>query len=258
LDFGATTNGYSNNDEAIGQLVLTSEAQDSDLYFTGPPGSTTSNAIYVDRLVLENYASLADQEGSEGIPTLQFNSNPNAGNLTIYYADAVSSSTVNGGPLLDVSSILNGLNNGHLVWVPQYIGYFSGTNVMYPDGSVVRLNTGVFTGGGNGQMSSNGSGVPNANQQAPVFVASQIDFQEFHIANSNELTWHSPPGATNFLLYCTTNWANWNVAAVVTNSPIVPPPAGWPVTNVIYEPTNGHTASYRIKINQDNSILYGQ
>jgi hypothetical protein len=251
-DYGASPLGYTNNNMAIGQLVLTALSPASALYFSGPPTSTTSNAIYVDRLILENYASLADREGSAGIPTLLFNNN-----LTIYYADAVSSQTVNGGPLQDVSSILNGLNGGHLVWVPQYIGYFSGTNVAYPDGSVVDLNIGVFTGGDNTRLSSNGTGIPNSSQSAPVFVGSQIDFQEFRAGNSNELTWHSPPGSTNFVMYCTTNWANWNIAAIVTNSPVVPPPAGWPVTNVVYQPTNANSASFKIKIDQDNSILYG-
>lgn len=263
LDYGANTLGYNTNNMAIGQLILISQAADSDFYFTGPPGSTANNAIYVDRLVLENFAGLAypNWQGVGGPPTLIFNSNTNAGQLTIYYADALSSETTSGGPLQDVSSILNGLNNGHLVWVPSYMGYFSSTNVPYPDGSIIRLNSGVASGGGNARMDSNGDGTPNSGESDPLFVANQIDFQEIRVGNSNKLTWHSPPGATNFVMYCTTNWANWTVATVVTNSPAVPPPAGWPITNVIYEPLTarmGTNCWYRVKIDQNNSILYGQ
>lgn len=255
LDYGGTTTlGYNTNNEAIGQLILTSLSPKSFLYFSGPAGSTNNNAIYVDRLVLQNYASLADREGSGGIPTLVFNSNVGAGNLTIYYADAVSSSTVYGGSLVDVSYILNGLNGGHLVWVPEYTGYFSATNVIYPDGSTNRLNIGLVT---SPFLDSNGSGTPNVSDPDPIFVRSQVNFQDLgNVNGSNELIWNSPPGATNYLLNCTSNFSNWNIVPVLTNSAVVPPPGGWPITNVLYVPTN--SSSYRIKIIQDNAILFGQ
>jgi hypothetical protein len=257
MDYGANTTGYNTNNMAVGQLILTAASLNSPFYFSGPPGSTTSNAIYVDRLVLQNYASLAAREGSAGIPTLLFNNNNNGGSLTIYYADALSSEFVDGGPLLDVSSILNGLNNGHLVWVPEYVGFFSGTNIENPDGTITRQNIGVVTGGGNARMDSNGNGIPNSGDPNPVFLANQIDFQEIHVGNSNRLTWHSPPGSTNFVLN-TTNFVNWNVAATVINPATVPPPAGWPITNVVYQPFSTNSSWYRVRINQNNSILYGQ
>lgn len=258
LDYGASTLGYNTNNVAIGQLILTSDANGSDFYFSGPPGSTTSNAIYVDRLVLENYAGLAypNWQGLGGVPTLNFNNNPNAGKLTIYYADAVSSSTLTGGPLQDVSYILNGLNGGHLVWVPQYTGYFSSTNMVYPNGTTNLLNIGLAT---SPFLDSNGNGTPNASDPDPVFARSQLNFQNLGVVNgSNELVWDSPPGATNYLLYCTTNFANWSIMPVLTNSSTVPPPGGWPITNLLYVQTNANSGSYRIKVIQDNSILYGQ
>ncbi|HEV2320567.1 MAG TPA: hypothetical protein VGV18_12500 [Verrucomicrobiae bacterium] len=255
-DLGASNAGFSNN-EAIGQLVLDVTTPSGAFYFSGPPGSAINNAIYVDRLVLENYASLADKEGSAGIPTLIFNTNNNAGNLTIYYADAISTATVNGGPFSDVSYLLNGLNGGHLVWVPTYTGYFSGTNVMYPSGAVVQLNAGLVSGGGNARLDSNGDGTPNGSDATPVFVGSQIDFQEVSVGSSNKLTWHSPPGSTNYII-CSTNLLGWNVAAAVTNAPTVPPPSGWPITNVVYEPLTASNCWYRVKIIQNNSILYGE
>jgi hypothetical protein len=45
---------------------------------------------------------------------------------------------------------------------------------------------------------------------------------------------------------------------VLTNSAVVPPPGGWPITNILYEATNANSANYRLKIIQDNAILYGQ
>ena len=45
---------------------------------------------------------------------------------------------------------------------------------------------------------------------------------------------------------------------ILTNSAIVPPPAGWPITNVFYVRTNANSANYRVKVDQDNAILYGQ
>ena len=250
-DYGVSTLGYTTNNVAIGQLILNSLSPVSGFYFTGPSGSATTNAIYVDRLVLSNYMSLAWSEGTTLITNLGINNN-----FTIYYADAVSSSTVNGGPLEDVSYIINGFNNGHLQWVPQYVGYFSSTNMGY-SGSVNRLNIGLVS---DPYLDSNGSGIPNTESSDPVFVGSQIAFKQVRVSNSLEkLTWNSVPGATNYVLYATTNWANWNV---YTNFVSPSSSATWPITNIIDVPIplnrNSSNCWLRVRIDQDNSVLYGQ
>jgi hypothetical protein len=250
LDYGENPAGYTNN-VAVGQLVLTSLSPNSGFFFSGPPGSTVNNAIYVDRLVLSNYTSLAFSEGTTVLTNVL-----TATNFTIYYADAVSSSTVNGGALEDVSTIINGFNSGHLQWVPQYVGYFSSTNVPYVNGTINRLNVGLVN---DPYLDSNGSGIPNDESSDPVFVSSQIDFQQVLVSNSLErLTWISVPGATNYVQY-TTNWFNWNVYTDF-DSPLSS--ANWPITNMIYAPIPLNRAAsncwFRVRIDQDNSVLYGQ
>jgi hypothetical protein len=127
--------------------------------------------------------------------------------------------------------------------------------MVYPNGTTNLLNIGLAS---SPFLDSNGDGKPNASDPAPILVSSQVVIKNLGVVNgSNELAWTSIPGATNFLL-STTNLVKWTVAPVLTNSTVSPPPAGWPITNVIFVPTNGFSGSYRVKIMQNNSILYGQ
>lgn len=256
LDEGVSVNGYTNN-AAIGQLILNVTTPNSAFNFSGPPGSTTSNAIYVDRLVLENYASYANAPGTANIPTLLFNTN-----LVIYYADALATETANGGPLEDVSYELNGFNANHLRWVPEYTGYFSTTSIVYPDGSVHNVNIGLAS---SPYLDSNGDGIPNAEDPYPIFVWSQINFYDSLTTNGMlELVWNSVPGATNYILATTTSGSAWNSTnwMILTNltftcPPYIPPTNGWPITNTLLI-TPAADTFYRVRIDQDTSVLYGQ
>lgn len=235
LDYGVTTNGYNTNNMAIGQLILSSLAANSTLCFSGPPGSTNNNAIYVDRLVLEDYAGLAypNWQGVGGPPTMVFNTNASAGTLTIYYADALSSETVNGGPLQDVSYILNGLNGGHFVWVPQYAGYFSSTTN--------KLNVGLVE-----------------NSQ-PAVVASRINFKLAAVnlpQKSLKMTWESFPGATNSVYYSTNlAAANWVTLTNFVSPTNLPPVGVWPINDVLLEPYNLSVPDvyYRVTVTPNSS-----
>jgi hypothetical protein len=234
LDYGGSTLGYNTNNMAIGQFVLNSQSANSDFYFSGPPDSTNNNAMYVDQLVLEDYASLADKQGNAGIPTLQFNTNANAGNLTIYYADAIATETVNGGPFQDVSYILNGLNGGHLVWVPQYKGFFSSnTN---------GLNIGLVQ-----------------NSQSAV-VASRVNFKLAAInapQKSVRLTWESFPGATNAVYYSTNLLqADWLLLTNFVSPTNLPPVGVWPISDVVLEPYNSSVQKsyYRVIVTPGSSL----
>ncbi|MGH7942757.1 MAG: hypothetical protein ACREFR_16990 [Limisphaerales bacterium] len=234
LDYGTNTIGYNTNNVAIGQLILNSQAPESSFYFSGPPDSTTNNAIYVDQLVLENFASLADREGSAGIPTLQFNNNPGAGNLTIYYADAVSSATVNGGPLEEVSYLLDGLNGGHLVWIPQYVGIYSSTTN--------HLNIGLVE-----------------NSQ-PGAIASRVDFKLAAInvpQKSVRLTWESFPGATNAVYYSTNLVrSDWLLLTNFVSPTNLPPMGVWPISDAVLEPYNlsAPDSYYRVIVTPNSSF----
>ncbi len=118
LDDGVSNSGYTNN-VAVGHLILDAQGKNSMFKFYG---TGASNAIYVDRLELRDYASwtnLAGRDIHNNLLALSFNTN-----LVIYYADAISQGAG------DVSEELDQKNNGHLRWVPSYAGYFSSTNIV--------------------------------------------------------------------------------------------------------------------------------
>ncbi len=256
LDYGANTLGYNTNNVAIGQLSLDSLSASSVFYFAGPTGPGTNYAIYVDHLILNDYASYTNGEGSGSIPTLFFNNN-----ITIYYADATASGQ-------DVSYLLNHANQGHLRWVPEYTGHFSSVSVVYANGTTNILNAGLVD---SPFLDSNGNGIPNAADPEPIFVPSQINFK-FALTNVSGtpmalLTWDSIPAATNYILYVTnlqeymTNMQpqSWMIVTNFVSPATVPPPAGWPITNVLVEPldlTSPH-GYYRAAVSPNTTDLYG-
>ena len=67
-DFGASNAGYTNN-VAIGHLILDAlgPAANAQFYFTGPGAS---NAIYVDRLELRDYASYTNHDSHGNLAAL--------------------------------------------------------------------------------------------------------------------------------------------------------------------------------------------
>ena len=96
-------------------------------------GVGTSNALYVDKLVLLDYASYTNHDANGNLPGLVINSNVNGG-LVIYYADAVMADGTS------VAVKLNHKNNDRLRWVPNYTGHFSSTNLAFPDGTTYSFN----------------------------------------------------------------------------------------------------------------------
>jgi hypothetical protein len=207
----------------------------------------------VDRLILENYASYANGEGTHQIPTLLFNTN-----LVIYYADAVASSSTNGGPLMEVSFQLNNSNGGHLLWVPEYTGIFSGTNLTYPNGASYRFNTGLVES----PIDSDGSGAANADNPEPFFVASELNFASAYTKSGAKpgikLTWNSIPSSTNTVFY-TTNLISWSVVTNFVSPPTVPPVGGWPITNVLNEPIYPSSHGYYwVRVSPNSADVNGQ
>jgi hypothetical protein len=249
IDYGVSTTGYTTNNVAIGQLILDSLAPNSVFYFAGTGGSGVSNAIYVDHLVLDDYASYTNGLGTRQIPTLEFDSN-----LTIYYAAATASGE-------DVSYQLNGSNAGHLQWVPQYAGYFSSISLVYPNGTTNTLNIGLAQ---SPFLDSNGDGIANVNDPAPIFVSSQVNFK-FSLTNvppeMGLLTWDSIPSATNCILYTTNMMSpSWTVVTNFVSPSAVPPVGGWPITNVLIEPLRMTTPHgyYRVRVSPNSADVYGQ
>ncbi len=129
-DLGPTNAGFFNN-TGVGRLILDG-AQQSKFKFTAP--SPFGNyALYVDYLELRNAATNTDKLGNYS--ALQFDPN-----IKVYFAQAVN----NG---FSIAEKLAGLfatnppNGGHLIWLSNYnYGYFSSTNIVYPDGTTNRVN----------------------------------------------------------------------------------------------------------------------
>jgi hypothetical protein len=221
-NYGLSTRGYTNN-LALGQLIL--DAKGSSLggcmfYFNGVG---TNNALYVDDLQLLDFATQGNATNSYNFPWLKINTN-----MVIYYAQALK----NG---LSVAEAIDnqsrqGANGGRLRWVYSYAGYFSSTNVVYPDGTTNTFNTALAQ---STTIDSDGDGIVNALDPTPFFVPSEINLT---VTTTNlpplsaRLEWTTIPNATNFIYYTTnllgnnwlafTNFKNWyygnNVA--VTNA----------------------------------------
>ena len=248
-NYGATPLGYTTNNVAIGQLILNAAGRGSSFYFSGTSTSAgVTNAIYVDRLILEDFAALTNNFGLNKIAAININTN-----MVIYYADALSSGQ-------DVSYLINGFNTNRLVWVPSYTGFFSSTNLVYPDGTTNAVNNGLIQ---DPNLDSNGNGIPNYEDPDPFFATSEVNFK-FAITNISgaigRLTWDSIPSATNTVYY-TTNMmpSTWTVVTNFVSPSAVPPVGGWPITNIVYEPLHGSPHGYyRVGVSPNNADVYGQ
>src|SRR5205823_7743953 len=96
-------------------------------------------------------------------------------------------------------------------WVSGYNGgFFSSTNLVYPDGTIHRLNTALVT---SCDIDSDGDGIVNCMDPTPIFTASSLALS-VSLTNSPQhsaaLAWNSVPYSTNYVYYKnsmgTTNW----------------------------------------------------
>jgi hypothetical protein len=259
-DYGVSAAGYTNN-MAIGRLILDSltNAPYSQLNFRG---TGVSNAIYVDELVLLDYASYTNIDLNGDLPALGISSN-----LVIYYGQALSSGGP-GGSLFSAAEYLNNHNNGHLRWVATYAGYYSGTNIVYPDGTTNGpFNTALAQ---SPDIDSDGDGIVNGSDPTPFFVSTNFNLT-VTVTNlpplSVRVQWTTIPLATNYIYYATnmfsTNWLPFtnfgyyyygaNVAVpntAGTNSFISPQPRPSPATNVwVYDVVTNVSHYYRVMVN---------
>ena len=249
-NYGVSTAGYTNN-VAIGRLFLDGLGTNSSFKFTG---TGTSNAMYVDYLELRDQATNRDASGSN------FTALAISPNMVIYYAQAV----IDG---VSVAEKMNQKNSGHLRWVPQYAGYFSSTNIVYPNGTT----NGPFNAAlaQSLDIDSNGNGTPNGSDPMPFFVSSQVNFTPT-LTNrppwSVRLEWTTIPLATNYIYYRTNllspNWLpltsfnNYYYSANVavtnsahTNSFVSPQPYPSCATNVwVFDVVTNVPHYYRVMV----------
>jgi len=191
-DYGAVNAGFHNN-AAIGQLILDAQgtAPHTGYFFSGTATNGATNAIYVDCLQIHDYAGYTHRSGTT-LPTLTFNTN-----LVIYYAQALT----DGG--ISVAEQINHFNGNHLRWVPTYAGTFSGTNLVYPNGTTNFVNAALAE---SPDIDSNGNGSPNDEDPARIFVPSELNFT-ITLTNlppkSVKLSWVTVANGTNYVYYRT-------------------------------------------------------
>jgi len=238
LDHGAsTTAGYTNN-EAIGVLMLDAQGASGTFKFNGIPG--TNNALYVDELVLLDSAT-----NFNGSQVSNIIISPN---MVIYYAQAM----VNG---VSVAEKLNHLNGNRLLWVTNYAGHFSSTNVVFPDSTTYPYNVALAE---SQNIDSDGDGIPNGSDPTPFgntghpsssFVSTPI---KLTITMTNKpvlasvLSWQTITNATNYVVFYRTNFTMTNWLPLVTNTAS---PTSPPVTMMISDPVAGPMRSYRVRGN---------
>ena len=224
---------------AIGRLIVDALGADSSFQFTG---AGVSNAMYVDYMELNDYATNTDANGN----FLAFNI---SANMVIYYADAEE----NG---VSVAAKMNHKNSNRLRWVPAYMGYFTSTNYVYPDGTTNTFNTALAH---SPTLDSDGDGIPNSSDPTPIFVPSQWDVS-ITTTNIPPLTafisWHSIPNATNTVQY-STNMVTWFLLTNFVSPTLTPPAGGWPITNRISDPIIGPMRMYHVMVYPTTTNVYG-
>jgi hypothetical protein len=227
-DLGPVAAGYSNN-AALGRLILDG-GLNSSFVFTAPTGT---NALYVDYLEFKNY--MTNFDGSGNLVNLQVDPG-----MKIYYAQLI----VNG---VSFAEKLNHKNGGGLNWVAAYAGAFSSTNMVYPDGTTNRLNLALVQ---SCDLDSNGNGVPNCQDPAPVFVPSEMNLTAVFTntslttvsSNAVVLSWNSIPFATNSVFFePSVTGANWQL---LTN--FVSGPAGG--RQRVLDPVDAGGRFYRVRV----------
>jgi hypothetical protein len=183
-DLGATPAGFSNN-AAIGHLILDGLTNNTFEFspITGP------NALYVDEIDFRDYIA-TNVDNAKNYASIQIDPG-----MKIYYGQALA----NG---ISIAERLNGKNCGGFVWVSNYnTGFFSSTNMVYPDGSTNRLNTALVT---SCTIDSNNNGIPNCMDPAPVPILSPAGLA-LAVTVTNQpapaalVSWTAYPSTTNFL-----------------------------------------------------------
>jgi hypothetical protein len=121
-------------------------------------------------------------------------------NVTLYFLDATATVGTNTG---DISTVLSGQANGHLVWVSNYVGRFSFTSHTYPDLQTFNFNRAYLMNFG-----------PPPEPPAPLTaqtIALAIGTTNISSKTEAAISWYAPANSTNTLYYRTMLSTNWIV-----------------------------------------------
>ncbi len=218
-DYGVSPNGYTNN-EAVEQLILdvatpAINGHNGVLVFNG---ASASNALYVDLLVLTNFATQGNTTNNYNFPWLHINTT----NMFIYFARAIE---LRNGQAFDVSEAIDyasqvqGANGSRLRWVNSYAGYLSSTNYFYTNrAGVVIAQPENLALAQSSVIDSDSDGLPNAADPTPFFLPPELNFS-VRVTNLPpkmlRVEWTTIPNAMNFVYYTTnlhqppTNWLSF-------------------------------------------------
>ena len=212
-DRGASPAGYSNN-AAIGRLYL-QVGEGSAITFDGP-GS--SNALYVDKLVLD--PALA----TNGLSSLVF-----ADNFTLYFADANV-------PIEQV----DGAANGHIRWVGEYSGPNSGVKIALKNGQVIYINRNLLN---SSTIDSNGNGIVNSLDPNPFDVPPLTVTVSTNPKPVSTLQWNGAANTVYGVDFTTSlKPVQWTHLGSVTNSASIPSVLSFQDTGA----NSGSTRYYRV------------
>ncbi len=192
-DFGVSRSGFVNN-AALGKVVLGSQ-NNGLITFTG---NGDGQSLYVD--YLEISAQIAGDLGSY----LEF-----LGDYTLYFGDSNLS-----------AELLDGALDGHIRWINNANGAYSGVDLQLPDGRVIRVNRALL----NSQLiDSNGNGIANAFDPNP-FTGMPLTLKLSGGASpAATISWTgTPSGVYRLESAATLGNPTWQLISTVTNTAAVP------------------------------------
>jgi hypothetical protein len=179
------------NNAPIGQLILDGGNTSSVFHFQGAD-QVNPYAMYVDQIKLQDGATNKNGAGKY----TAFNVDPN---MTIYFLKASIGNT-SIAPALNGSAAVGG---GNLVWLSNYVGHFSVTQVTYADGETFGVNSSYVQA----------YGLP---PEPPVMLTPQTIMLKIGATNMNStpmatISWYSPAYSTNTLYYRPLTGGSWQV-----------------------------------------------
>lgn len=196
------------NDPAEMDVLLVGPHGEKVMLMAGAGALNTSRkAIYVDYLELRNSTTNRDAGGN--FTGLQVDPN-----MKIYFAQAMA----NG---VSIAEKLDQQNGGRFCWISDYAGFYSGTNVVYPDGTTNYFNAALV---GSCNLDSDGDGLVNCADTTPILRPQDLGLSVSLVTSPSLkalVSWQTGPFAANFVYYKTnTGSANWQLLTNFASGPL--------------------------------------